>query len=241
MCHYNAKCMGQEKKYCYKYPRPALTADCIIFGFDAGELKILLIERGLEPFKGKWAIPGGFLNMNENADDCAKRELYEETGLQNVFMEQLYTFSDAGRDPRGHVVTIAYYALVKLSDYSVKAGDDAKNAQWFGISQIPPLAFDHDQVLKVALSRLRSKIRYQPIGFELLPDKFTLPDLQNLYEAILEVKIDRRNFRRKIIQTGLLIDHDESVKGMPHKGAKYYSFDKKRYMELAEHGLNFEI
>ncbi len=233
--------MDQEKKYCYEYPRPALTTDCITFGFDAGELKILLIERGLEPFKGKWAIPGGFLNMNENADDCAKRELYEETGLQDVFMEQLYTFSDAGRDPRGRVVTIAYYALIKLSDYTVTAGDDAKNAQWFSISQIPPLAFDHNQILSAALSRLRGKIRYQPIGFELLPEKFTLPDLQNLYEAILEAKIDRRNFRRKIIQTGLLIDHGESVKGVPHKGAKYYSFDKNRYMELAEQGLNFEI
>jgi len=241
LCHSNAKIMDSENKYCYKYPRPALTADCIIFGFDAGELKVLLIERGIDPFKGKWAIPGGFVHEDENADMCAKRELFEETGLQDVFMEQLYTFSDTDRDPRGHVVTIAYYALVKLSDYSVKAGDDAKKAQWFGLSQIPPLAFDHDRILRVALSRLRGKIRYQPIGFELLPERFTLPDLQNLYEIILELKIDRRNFRRKIIQTGLLIDHDESVRGVPHKGAKYYSFDKNRYMELAERGFNFEI
>lgn len=233
--------MSQTKKYCYDYPRPAVTADCIIFGFDAGELKVLLIERGIEPYKGKWAIPGGFLRDNESADDCARRELFEETGLENVFMEQLYTFSNPERDPRGHVVTVAYYALVKLSDYTVKAGDDAKNANWFGISKVPGLAFDHDRILRVALNRLRGKIRYQPVGFELLPERFTLPDLQTLYESILEVKIDRRNFRRKIDSTNLLIDHNESVKGVPHKGAKYYSFDKNKYMELVERGFNFEI
>jgi 8-oxo-dGTP diphosphatase len=233
--------MNERKKYCYKFPRPAVTADCIIFGFDAGELKVLLIERGIEPFKGKWAIPGGFLHDDESTEDCAKRELFEETGLENVFMEQLYTFSDPDRDPRGHIVTVAYFALVKLSDYKVTAGDDAKNAKWFGISHIPALAFDHDRILRVALSRLRGKIRYQPIGFELLPEKFTLPDLQTLYEAILEMKIDRRNFRRKIDQTGLIIDQNESVKGVPHKGAKYFSFDKHKYMELVERGFNFEI
>lgn len=233
--------MNQDKKYCYEYPRPAVTSDCIIFGFDAGELKVLLIERGIEPYKGKWAIPGGFLRNEESSEECARRELFEETGLENVFMEQLYTFSDKGRDPRGHVVTVAYYALVKLSDFNVKAGDDAKNAKWFGISQIPTLAFDHDRILRVALSRLRGKIRYQPIGFELLPEKFTLPDLQMLYETILEVKIDRRNFRRKINSTGLIIDHQESVKGLPHKGASYFSFDKNKYIELSERGFNFEI
>jgi len=233
--------MSQDKKYCYEYPRPSVTADCIIFGFDAGELKVLLIERGIEPYKGKWAIPGGFLRNEESSEECARRELFEETGLENVFMEQLYTFSDKGRDPRGHVMTVAYYALVKLSDFNVKAGDDAKNARWFGISQIPTLAFDHDRILRVALSRLRGKIRYQPIGFELLPEKFTLPDLQTLYETILEVKIDRRNFRRKINSTGLIIDHQESVKGLPHKGAAYFSFDKNKYIELSERGFNFEI
>ena len=233
--------MNQDKKYCYEYPRPAVTSDCIIFGFDAGELKVLLIERGIEPYKGKWAIPGGFLRNEESSEECARRELFEETGLENVFMEQLYTFSDKGRDPRGHVVTVAYYALVKLSDFNVKAGDDAKNAKWFGISQIPTLAFDHDRILRVALSRLRGKIRYQPIGFELLPEKFTLPDLQMLYETILEVKIDRRNFRRKINSTGLIIDHQESVKGLPHKRASYFSFDKNKYIELSERGFNFEI
>jgi 8-oxo-dGTP diphosphatase len=233
--------MSPDKKFCYEYPRPSVTTDCIIFGFDEGELKILLIERGIEPFKGKWAIPGGVLQMNENVDECAQRELFEETGLENVYMEQLYTFSDVKRDPHGQVVTIAYYALVKLSKYKVKAGNDAKNAKWFPISEIPPLAYDHNGILEVAFKRLKGKIRYQPIGFELLPDKFTLPDLQKLYETVLEVKIDRRNFRRKIKSTGLLIDHQESVKGVPHIGARYFSFDKKKYKELTEHGFNFEI
>ncbi|MFA9391389.1 MAG: NUDIX domain-containing protein [Prolixibacteraceae bacterium] len=233
--------MSETKNYCYQYPRPAVTADCIIFGFDEGELKVLLIERGIEPYKGKWAIPGGFIHNEESTEECAKRELLEETGLENVFMEQLYTFSDYGRDPRGHVLTVAYYALVKLEDYHIHAGDDAKYARWFAISQIPSLAFDHDRILRVALSRLRGKIRYQPIGFELLPEKFTLPELQSLYETVLEVKIDRRNFRRKINATGLLIDHQESVTGVPHVGANYFSFDKKKYKELLERGFNFEI
>jgi len=231
----------ETNKYCYEYPRPAVTTDCVIFGFDAGELKLLLIERGIDPYKGKWAFPGGFLSMEENADECARRELFEEAGIQNVFIEQLFTFSDVDRDPRGRVITVSYFALVKLSDYKIQAGDDAKSAKWFPISQVPPLAFDHDRILRVALNRLRGKIRYQPIGFELLPEKFTLPELQNLYETVLEMQLDRRNFRKKILDTGLLIDHQESVKGLPHKGAKYFSFDKKKYQELSERGFNFEI
>lgn len=227
--------------YCYKYPRPAVTTDCVIFGFDEGELKVLLIERGIDPFKGKWALPGGFMRENENSDECAKRELYEETGLESLFIEQLFTFSDIDRDPRGRVVTIAYYALVKLSNYSVKAGDDASKAKWYQISQIPPLAFDHDRILRIAVNRLRGKIRYQPIGFELLPERFTIPELQNLYETVLEIKLDRRNFRKKILDTGLLIDHNESIKGKPHKGANLYSFDENKYQQLSHTGFNFEI
>jgi 8-oxo-dGTP diphosphatase len=233
--------MRAEQKYCYEYPRPAVTTDCLIFGFDEGELKLLLVERGIDPFKDKWALPGGFLQMDENADECARRELFEETGLQNVYVEQLYTFSDVDRDPRGRVITIAYYALIKLCDYKITAGDDAQNAKWFPISKIPSLAFDHDMILRIGINRLRGKIRYQPIGFELLAEKFTIPELQNLYETILETKLDRRNFRKKILGTGLLIDHKESMKGVPHKGASYFSFDKKKYAELLEKGFNFEI
>lgn len=231
----------ETKNYCYEYPRPSVTTDCVIFGFDNGELKILLIERGIEPFKGKWAFPGGFMRENENSDECAKRELREETGLQDIFIEQLFTFADVDRDPRGRVVTIAYYALVKLAQYNIQAGDDADNAKWFPISQIPPLAFDHDRILRMAINRLRGKIRYQPLGFELLPERFTIPELQNLYETVLEIKLDRRNFRKKILATGLLIDHNESIKGQPHKGANLYSFDEGKYQQLSNTGFNFEI
>ncbi len=231
----------ETNKFCYEYPRPAVTTDCVIFGFDEGELKVLLIERGIEPYKGRWAFPGGFLNMDENSDECARRELFEETGLENVFIEQLYSFSDVDRDPRGRVITISYYALIKLADYKIQAGDDAEKAKWFPISKVPTLAFDHDRILRIAMNRLRGKIRYQPIGFELLNEKFTIPELQNLYEIILEAQLDRRNFRKKILATGLLIDHKESVKGVPHKGARYFSFDKKKYKELSERGFNFEV
>lgn len=233
--------MDKELKYCYEYPRPSVTTDCIIFGFDEGELKLLLIERGIEPFKGKWAFPGGFVQMDESTEDGARRELFEETGLKDVFVEQLYTFSEVDRDPRGRVITVSYFALIKLSDYKVKAGDDAKNAEWFPISKVPSLAFDHDRILRIAINRLRGKIRYQPIGFELLPKKFTMPELQTLYETVLEVKLDRRNFRKKMMDTGLLIDEQETVSGVPHKGAKFYSFDHKKYQDLSERGFNFEI
>lgn len=233
--------MKTESPYCYDYPRPAVTTDNVIFGFDEGELKVLLIERRSEPFKGCWALPGGFMDMDEDADNCARRELGEETGLKNVFTEQLYTFSSVNRDPRYRVVSIAYYALVKLSDYPVKAGDDARDARWFPLSGIPPLAFDHQQILQTATDRLKGKIRYQPIGFELLPEKFTIPDLQRLYESALQTKLDRRNFRKKILKTGLLIDTAEQTEGVPHKKARYYSFDKQKYEALSKKGFYFGI
>jgi 8-oxo-dGTP diphosphatase len=231
----------EKGKYIYDYPRPSVTTDCIIFGFDQGELKILLIERGLDPFKGKWAIPGGFLQIDENADEGAIRELKEETGIENVFIEQLFTFTDVDRDPRGRVITIAYYALVRCSNLNLKAGDDATKAEWFPISKMPSLAFDHERIIRMALLRLKGKIRYQPIGFELLDEVFTIPQLQNLYEAVLGIKLDRRNFRKKILATELLIDLNNKVKGVPHKSPKLYKFNKQKYNYLIEKGFNFEI
>lgn len=233
--------MEKEKKYCYEYPRPALTTDCVIFGFDESDLKVLLIQRGIEPYKGKWAFPGGFVNMDENTEDGAKRELFEEAGLKDVFIEQLYTFSDVDRDPRGRVVSVAYYALVSLINNTPTAGDDAKNAKWFSIHDVPSLAFDHDKILRMALYRLKGKIRYQPIGFELLPEKFTLTDLQHLYEVILETSIDKRNFRKKIQKMDLLVELDEKQQGVAHKAATFYKFDKKKYEQLSLKGFNFEI
>ncbi|MFN8258327.1 MAG: NUDIX domain-containing protein [Bacteroidales bacterium] len=233
--------METKKEFCYDYPRPAVTTDCVIFGFDETDLKVLLIQRGIEPYKGKWAFPGGFLHMDETVEDGAKRELFEETGLKDIFIEQLYTFSDVDRDPRGRVITVAYYALVNLNENIPVAGDDAKKAAWFPVSKIPSLAFDHDQLLRMALYRLKGKIRYQPIGFELLPEKFTLPDLQHLYEVILETSLDRRNFRKKIQKMDLLIELEEKQQGVAHKAATYFKFDKKKYEQLAMKGFNFEI
>jgi 8-oxo-dGTP diphosphatase len=233
--------MEEKEKYCYEYPRPALTTDCVIFGFDETDLKILLINRGIEPFKGRWALPGGFVRMDETTEEGAKRELFEETGLKDIFIEQLYTFSDVERDPRGRVVSVAYFALVSLKNNPPTAGDDAHKAAWFSIHDIPSLAFDHEKILRVAFYRLKGKIRYQPIGFELLPEKFTLTDLQHLYEIILETPIDKRNFRKKIQKMDLLLELEEKQQGVAHKAATFYKFDKVKYEQLSLKGFNFEI
>ena len=175
--------MADELKYHYKYPHPSVTTDCVIFGFDGTRLNVLLIERGNDPYKGCWAFPGGFLNMDESALEGAKRELYEETGLRDAYIHQFHAFSAPDRDPRERVISIAYFALVRLTD--VKAGDDAAKAQWFPLDEIPPLAFDHDKMLREALKALRRMIHFEPIGVELLPENFTKTQLQSLYEAIL--------------------------------------------------------
>jgi len=225
----------------YQYPRAALTVDCVVFGFDEGELKVLLIERGLEPFKGRWALPGGFVRVDETLDEAARRELVEETGLKNVFLEQLYTFGAVERDPRERVVSIAYYALVKLSNHRAKAATDAANAQWFPVSKLPKLAFDHPEILRTALARLQGKVRYQPIGFELLPEKFTLSHLQHLYEAVLETELDKRNFRKKVLSFGLLVPLEETQMVGRHRPAQLFRFDQKRYEQLRKKGFHFEI
>lgn len=230
-------------KYTYDYPRPCVTVDCVVFGLDleGQDLKILLIERGGEPFKGQWALPGGFVNMDETLEQSARRELKEETGLTRLFMEQLYTFGDPGRDPRDRVITVAYYALVKLTDHEIHAATDAKDVAWFAVSDLPRLAFDHDQVVATALARLKGKVRYQPIGFELLPARFTLSQLQRLYEIVLERPLDKRNFRKKILGMGLLTETDEIQKDVAHRAARLYRFDEERYRKLTRKGFNFEI
>jgi 8-oxo-dGTP diphosphatase len=227
--------------YTYEYPRPALTVDCVVFGMDEGDLKVLLIKRGVEPFVGKWALPGGFVRMEESLDDAARRELEEESGVRPSHLEQLYTFGEPGRDPRGRVVTVAYFALVKLSAHQVHAATDAREVAWFSVWDTPKLAFDHGEVLGTALQRLKGKVRYQPIGFELLPPKFTLTQLQRLYEVILERELDKRNFRKKILAMELLEELDEVEQDVSHRAARLYRFDYKKYKQLEKAGFNFEL
>ncbi len=225
----------------YDYPRPALTVDGVIFGLDPAGLKVLLIQRDRPPFEGRWALPGGFVDMGETLDAAARRELAEETGLRDVFLEQLYTFGDPGRDPRGRVVSVAYFALVNLHDRPVAAASDARSAAWFAADDVPPLAFDHAGVLEVALARLKGKVRYQPVGFELLPEQFTLGQLQRMYETILDRPLDKRNFRKKILGMDLLADTGEIQQDVAHRAARLYRFDKAKYDALVERGFNFEV
>lgn len=221
--------------YSYKYPRPALTVDCVIFGYDTTKsLQVLLIQRKSEPFKDSWALPGGFVEMEEDLETAALRELAEETGIKEVFIEQLYTFGTPNRDPRGRVISVAYYALVNSCLYQTQAATDAKQVKWFDIDNIPSLAFDHPTILERAIQRLRAKVRYQPIGFELLPEQFTLSELQQLYESILGVEqLNKRNFRSKILKMGVLQEVGIQ-EGVAHRPALLYSFDKEKYKQLSK-------
>jgi 8-oxo-dGTP diphosphatase len=227
----------------YQYEMPAVAVDCVIFGLDLEikDLKVMLIERDLEPFAGMWAIPGGFVRRGESLEQAAARELEEETGIHNVFLEQLYTFGDPGRDPRGWVISVAYYALVSPEGHRVVARTDARQAAWFTVKRLPRLAFDHPRIVQTALERLRGKLSYAPIGFELLPKKFTVRQLQNLYEIVVGRKLDNRNFRKKIFGMDLLRELDEMQHGVPHRAARLYSFDERKYKHLVKQGLAFEI
>lgn len=225
----------------YRYPRPALTVDCVIFGLDDDDLKVLLIRRGNGPYVGKWAIPGGFVVPGESLEAAARRELREETGLTGVYLEQLYTFGDPDRDPREHVVSVAYFALTNLSGHRIEASTDADDAAWFSMHDLPELAFDHEQILELALERLRGKLRYQPIGFELLPRKFSLTQLQKLYELVLETELDKRNFRKKLLKLDILVDLDEVEQDVAHRAARLYRFDERKYRRLEKQGGNFGL
>lgn len=228
------------KTYTYRYPHPAVTTDCVIFGYDARDgLSVLLVQRGIEPFKGRWAFPGGFMNIDEDARTGARRELLEETGLETAYIEQLGCFTEVDRDPRERVITIAYFALVKKS--GVRGGDDAADAKWHPIGDIPPLAFDHERILRVALSRLREKIHFEPVGFELMPEIFTMPSLQALYESILEVKFDRRNFASKMLKLGILDEVGERPAGAGPRIPVKYSFNKENYDAMKAKGFRLEF
>jgi 8-oxo-dGTP diphosphatase len=221
--------------------KPSVTVDCVVFGLDkSADVRVLLIKRAYEPYRNSWAIPGGFIKENETLDAAAQRELEEETGVRNIFIEQLYTFGNLNRDPRGHVISVAYFALINLEEHPTSAATDAKDAQWFKLSELPELAFDHSEILDIAVKRLDSKVRYQPIGFELLPDKFTLSELQNLYETILGRALNRRNFRSKILKMDIL-EQLERQKDVPHRPAFLYKFNKEKYEELSKNGFEFAI
>ena len=227
--------------FTYRYPHPAVTVDAVVFGLDETDLKVLLIQRDLAPYEGRWAIPGGFVNMDEDLEAAARRELEEETGLRPLYLEQLYTLGAPKRDPRERVISIAHYALVKLTDHAVRAASDARNVAWFPVADLPELAFDHEEILEIALKRLQAKIRYEPIGFELLPEKFPLSELQRLYETVAEQPLDKRNFRKKILRMGLLQDTHEIQQDVAHRAARLYRFDEKAYRKLRTQGFNFEL
>lgn len=219
----------------------ALATDCVIFGFDGGELKLLLTEREKEPFKNKWALPGGFVFPKETTEACAERILKEKTGISKVFIEQLYTFSEVERDPRERIISVAYYALVNKQSYKLIAGRDTLKAEWFGLSELPELAFDHGEIVALAVQRLKGKVSYQPVGFELLDEKFTLSQLQAVCESILGMEIDKRNFRKKVLGMGVLQESGEKEKNVPHKAAMLYRFDKGAYEAKIKEGFHFEL
>lgn len=221
--------------------KSAFSVDNVIFGFDGGDLKVLLIQRGAAPFKGMWALPGDLVYPNEDLDTAAERVLEQLTGLRGVYLEQVKAFGAVNRHPLGRVITIAYYSLIKISDYSVTPASFAQSAQWHAVSQVDKLAFDHNEILSACLRQLKLKVRMAPIGFELLPPKFTLTELQHLYEAILETELDKRNFRKKILSMDLLMDLEEVQEGVAHRPAKLYQFDRRRYAKFVAEGFSFDI
>ncbi|WP_236676192.1 NUDIX hydrolase [Chryseolinea lacunae] len=219
----------------------ALSIDCLIFGFKKSELDILLVQHGEGISKGKWALPGGWIKYNESTDDSATRILNDLTGVSNIYLEQLKAFGNANRYPTKRVITIAYYALVKPENYTLHPGFTAADARWFKISEVPELPYDHAQILNEGLQYLKHKVRHEPIGFNLLPKKFTLLQLQELYEAILDKKLDKPNFRRKLMRMNLLEPCKEKQTDVSHRAASLYRFDKKTYNNLKENGFMFEL
>jgi len=209
------------------YPQPSVTVDLVIFTIAEDDLKVLLIRRGQEPFKGRWALPGGFVDIDESLERAAARELQEEVGVTNVYLEQLYTFGDPKRDPRGRVISVSYFALVDAERQRIVAASDAAEAQWHSVFDTPKLAFDHAKILDYAVWRLRNKIEWTTVGYELLPKKFTLSELQRVYEIILQRPVDKRNFRKKIMAQGQVVELNETRTDVAHRPARLYSFRKQ--------------
>ncbi len=217
-----------------------LSIDCVIFGF-TDELKVLLVKHGEGISKGKWALPGGWITYEESLDAAANRILYLLTGVNNLFLEQLKAFGSVDRFPTKRVVTVGYYTLIKDTDYDVVAGYTASDVQWFSLNEVPELPYDHDEILTYALDQLKSRVKQEPIGFNLLPEKFTLLQLQNLYESILQIKLDKPNFRRKILGMRLIVDLGEKQNNVSHRAAKLYKFDQEVYQALKEHKFVLDL
>lgn len=222
-------------------PRYAVAVDCVLFGAAQDALEILLVRRGVAPFRDAWALPGGLVQPSESLEAAVLRELREETAVAPDFLEQLYTFGDVGRDPRGRVISVAWLGLVRPDRYPPLGATDAVEARWWPLSALPPLSFDHGAIVEVGRTRLRGKVRYQPIGFELLPERFTLTQLQSLYEVVLERPLDKRNFRRKVLRTGLLVDTGDKQEDVRHRPPVLYRFDTEQYRRLESQGYLFEV
>lgn len=220
----------------------AISIDCVIFGFDAGELKILLIERSADPFKDWYALPGNLVKQDEGIEEAAGRILHELTGLNDLHMEQFHTFGEVNRHPSGRVITVAYYALIRInSQKEVKPLIEfAKKAFWHPVNELPKLAFDHSEIFKTGFNKVRRRLHYQPIAYELLPEKFTLTQLQQLYEAILNKKLDKRNFRKKMLSYGFLKELDEKQKNVSFRAAKLYKFDRRKYAKIFQNDMYVE-
>ena len=226
------------KKYYKSQPKHHVAVDCIIFGFDGVKLKLLVIKRDFQPGKGNWSLMGGFLQENESLDQAAERVLEQLTGLKEVYLEQLYVYGDIDRDEADRVISVAYYALVDTQVFGEVNGHQ-HTGKWFDINERPELIFDHNEMVEKALRRLRRKAKIQPIGFELLPSKFTLPTLMKLYEAIYQEKFDKRNFRKKMLSFGVINRLEEKDKTGSRKGAYLYMFDMEKYNGMLQNGVRF--
>jgi len=236
----------EEKFNTYDIPlddffRFALSVDCVVFGFDNKDLKILLIERGMEPMKGLWALPGDLVKLEEDIETSANNILKKLTGVNNIYLKQVHTFGKVNRHPLGRVITTAFYALVDISKIEISPSSWANQTKWHKVSELPQLAFDHEQIISTCTNHLKRDAKLQPIGFELLPEKFPLGLFQELYEAIYQTTLDKSNFRKKVKSLNILNQLDEFEKNVSHRPGKLYQFDKNRYNELKKTGFLFEV
>lgn len=218
--------------YRYDYPHPAVTTDIVIFTLEENELKVLLIERSNDPYKGRWALPGGFVDIDEDLESAALRELREETGVTGIYLEQLYTFGKPNRDPRERVISVAYYALVPIDKLHIKPDSDASKAEWHACSSLPDLAFDHPQIVSLARDRLAAKMDYSTIALHFMPDKFTLSELQRVYETIKGTPLDKRNFRKRVLTFNGINDTGEKRRDGKHRPARLYTFNTTGSIEF---------